>query len=127
MRLGLLAAEIKLLAATFLSGAAEALTEKQQTVFGPVSSPTLNDSPFEVAQKVLLVYAQRIYETMRRITHYERQSTRTRVKFVARNYHFGLLWWSLFSNRRNWIAKTICEACVANLNRRNSVRRVKYN
>ena len=33
-------ADIKLFAATFLSGAASALTEKQQTVFGSVSSPT---------------------------------------------------------------------------------------
>ena len=33
-------ADIKLFAATFLSGAAGALTEKQQTVFGPVNSPT---------------------------------------------------------------------------------------
>ena len=32
-------AEIKLFAATFLSGAAGALTEKQQTVFGPINSP----------------------------------------------------------------------------------------
>jgi len=64
--------EIKLFAATFLSGAAEALTEKQQTVFGPVSSPTLNNAPFEGAQKVLSIYAQRIYEAIQRDGFYVR-------------------------------------------------------
>src|SRR5207244_6164771 len=64
--------EIKLFAATFLSGAAEALTEKQQTVFGPVSSPTLNNAPFEGAQKVLSVYAQRILEAIQRDGFYVR-------------------------------------------------------
>ena len=38
-------ADIKLFAATFLSGAASALTEKQQTIFGPINSPTLNNAP----------------------------------------------------------------------------------
>ncbi|MCI0745434.1 MAG: TrbI/VirB10 family protein [Verrucomicrobia subdivision 3 bacterium] len=65
-------AEIKLFAATFLSGAAEALTEKQQTIFGPISSPTLNNAPFEGAQKVLSVYAQRIYEAIQRDGFYVR-------------------------------------------------------
>ena len=64
--------EIKLFAATFLSGAAEALTEKQQTVFGPLSSPTLNNAPFEGAQKVLSVYAQRILEAIQRDGFYVR-------------------------------------------------------
>ncbi|MCI0541961.1 MAG: hypothetical protein L0Z50_42740 [Verrucomicrobiales bacterium] len=65
-------ADIKLFAATFLSGAAEALTEKQQTVFGPISSPTLNNAPFEGAQKVLSVYAQRIYEAIQKDGFYVR-------------------------------------------------------
>ena len=65
-------AEIKLFAATFLSGAAEALTEKQQTVFGPVNSPSLNNAPFEGAQKVLSVYAQRIFDTIQRDGFYVR-------------------------------------------------------
>ncbi|MCG3148919.1 MAG: hypothetical protein PCFJNLEI_02371 [Verrucomicrobiae bacterium] len=65
-------AEIKLFAATFLSGAAGALTEKQQTIFGPVSSPSLNNAPFEGAQKVLSVYAQRIYEAIQRDGFYVR-------------------------------------------------------
>src|SRR5207249_3193843 len=65
-------AEIKLFAATFLSGAADALTEKQQTVFGPISTPTLNNAPFEGAQKVLSVYAQRILEAIQRDGFYVR-------------------------------------------------------
>jgi hypothetical protein len=65
-------AEIKLFAATFLSGAADALTEKQQTVFGPISSPSLNNAPFEGAQKVLSEYAQRIYDAVQRDGFYVR-------------------------------------------------------
>lgn len=65
-------AEIKLFAATFLSGAAGALTEKQQTVFGPINSPSLANAPFEGAQKVLSVYAQRIYEAIQRDGFYVR-------------------------------------------------------
>jgi hypothetical protein len=40
-------AEIKLFAATFLSGAADALTQKQQTLFGSTASPSLNNAPLE--------------------------------------------------------------------------------
>lgn len=65
-------ADIKLFAATFLSGAAEALTEKQQTVFGPISSPSLANAPFEGAQKVLSIYAQRIYEAIQKDGFYVR-------------------------------------------------------
>ena len=65
-------ADIKLFAATFLSGAAEALTEKQQTVFGPISSPSLANAPFEGAQKVLSVYADRIYEAIKKDGFYVR-------------------------------------------------------
>ena len=65
-------AEIKLFAATFLSGAAGALTETQQTIFGPISSPSLNNAPFEGAQKVLSVYAQQIYEAIQRDGFYVR-------------------------------------------------------
>jgi hypothetical protein len=68
-------ADIKLFAATFLSGAAEALTEKQQTVFGPISAPTLNNAPFEGAQKVLSAYAQRIYEAIQKDGFYVRVSS----------------------------------------------------
>ena len=65
-------AEIKLFAASFLSGAAGALTEKQQTIFGPITSPTLNNAPFEGAQKVLSVYAQQIYEAIQKDGFYVR-------------------------------------------------------
>ncbi|MCI0535220.1 MAG: TrbI/VirB10 family protein, partial [Verrucomicrobiales bacterium] len=65
-------ADIKLFAATFLSGAAGALTEKQQTVFGPINSPTLANAPFEGAQKVLSVYAQRIYDAIQKDGFYVR-------------------------------------------------------
>ena len=65
-------AEIKLFAATFLSGAANALTEKQQTVFGPVNSPTLNNAPFAGAQAVLQTYAQRIYDAIQKDGFYIR-------------------------------------------------------
>jgi len=65
-------ADIKLFAATFLAGAAEALTEKQQTIFGPINSPSLNNAPFEGAQKVLSVYAQHIYDTIQKDGFYVR-------------------------------------------------------
>jgi hypothetical protein len=65
-------ADIKLFAATFLSGAASALTEKQQTIFGPVNSPTLNNAPFAGAQVVLQTYAQQIYDSIQKDGFYVR-------------------------------------------------------
>ncbi len=65
-------ADIKLFAATFLSGAANALTEKEQTVFGTVDSRSLNNAPFQGAQKVLSVYAQRIYDAIQKDGFYVR-------------------------------------------------------
>jgi hypothetical protein len=65
-------ADIKLFAATFLSGAASALTEKQQTIFGPVNSPTLNNAPFAGAQAVLQTYAQQIYASIQKDGFYVR-------------------------------------------------------
>jgi hypothetical protein len=65
-------ADIKLFAATFLSGAASALTEQQQTVFGPVNSPTLNNAPFQGAQAVLQTYAQQIYDSIQKNGFYVR-------------------------------------------------------
>ena len=65
-------ADIKLFAATFLSGAAGALTEKQQTVFGPVNSPTLNNAPFAGAQAVLQTYAQQILDSIQKDGFYVR-------------------------------------------------------
>jgi len=65
-------ADIKLFAATFLSGAAGALTEKQQTVFGPINSPTLNNAPFAGAQAVLQTYAQQILDSIQKDGFYVR-------------------------------------------------------
>jgi len=65
-------ADIKLFAATFLSGAASALTEKQQTVFGSVNSPTLNNAPFAGAQAVLQTYAQQILDSIQKNGFYIR-------------------------------------------------------
>jgi hypothetical protein len=65
-------ADIKLFAATFLSGAAGALTEKQQTVFGPINSPTLNNAPFAGAQAVLQTYAQQIFDSIQKNGFYIR-------------------------------------------------------
>jgi hypothetical protein len=65
-------AEIKLFAATFLSGAAKALTEKEHTVFGTLETPTLNNAPFKGAEAVLSVYAQRIYDSIKRDGFYVR-------------------------------------------------------
>lgn len=65
-------AEVKLFAATFLSGAASALTEKEQTIFGSIDSRSLNNAPFKGADKVLSVYAQRILDSIQRDGFYVR-------------------------------------------------------
>jgi len=65
-------ADIKLFAATFLSGAASALTEKQQTIFGPIDSPTLNNAPFAGAQSVLQTYSQQIFDSIQKNGFYVR-------------------------------------------------------
>ena len=65
-------ADIKLFAATFLSGAAGALTEKQETLFGPINSPSLNNAPFVGAQAVLQTYAQQILDSIQKNGFYVR-------------------------------------------------------
>jgi hypothetical protein len=65
-------AEIKLFAATFLSGVASSLTEKEQTIFGSLDSRSLNNAPFKGAEKVLSVYAQRIYDAIQKDGFYVR-------------------------------------------------------
>lgn len=65
-------AEIKLFAATFLSGAASALTEREQTIFGSQALPSLQNAPLQGAQDVLNVYAQQILETIQRDGFYVR-------------------------------------------------------
>ena len=65
-------ADIKLFAATFLSGAANALTEKQQTIFGPIITPSLNNAPFQGAQAVLETYSRQIYDSIQKNGFYVR-------------------------------------------------------
>lgn len=65
-------AEIKLFAATFLSGAADALTEKEQTIFGAINSRSLNNAPLVGAQDVLKLYAQQIADAIQRDGFYVR-------------------------------------------------------
>jgi hypothetical protein len=65
-------AEVKLFAATFISGAAAALTEKQETLFGPINSPSLNNAPLQGAQDVLKAYAQQISDSIQRDGFYVR-------------------------------------------------------
>jgi hypothetical protein len=65
-------AEIKLFAATFLSGAAGALTEQQTTLLGPIASPTLQNAPLQGAQGVLAAYAKQIFDSIQRDGFYVR-------------------------------------------------------
>lgn len=65
-------AEIRLFTAAFLSGAAKGLTEKEQTVFGTQTVPSLQNAPFVGAQQVLDTYARQIYETIQRDGFYVR-------------------------------------------------------
>ena len=65
-------AEIKLFAASFLSGAAGALTERDQTVFGPIASPLLQNAPLKGAQDVLAAYATQILDSIQRDGFYVR-------------------------------------------------------
>jgi hypothetical protein len=65
-------AEIKLFAATFLSGAASALTQQQQTLLGSMPAPTLGNAPFQGAQAVLQTYAQQIFDSIQKNGFYVR-------------------------------------------------------
>lgn len=65
-------AEIKLFAATFLSGAASGLTEKEQTIFGSQTVPSLQNAPLVGAQQVLNTYAKQILDTIQRDGFYVR-------------------------------------------------------
>jgi hypothetical protein len=65
-------AEIKLFAATFLSGTASGLTEKEQTIFGSQTAPSLQNAPLVGAQQVLNTYAKQILETIQRDGFYVR-------------------------------------------------------
>ena len=65
-------AEIKLFAASFLSGAASAFTEQQSTVYGSQIVPTLQNAPLTGAQNVLQAYAKQIYDSIQRDGFYVR-------------------------------------------------------
>lgn len=65
-------AEIKLFAATFLSGAAASLTEKETTLLGSIDRRSLNNAPLKGAEEVLSVYAQRIQDSIQRDGFYVR-------------------------------------------------------
>jgi hypothetical protein len=65
-------AEIKLFAATFLSGAAGAFTQTQPTVYGNEITPTLQNAPLTGAQSVLQAYSQQIYDSIQRDGYYVR-------------------------------------------------------
>jgi len=64
--------ELKLFASTFLSGAASALTEQEQTILGTQAAPSLNNAPLEGAQQVLGRYAQQLFNTIERDGFYVR-------------------------------------------------------
>lgn len=65
-------AEIKLFAASFLSGAASAFTENQQTIYGSQVLPTAKNAGLEGAQTVIQAYAQQIYDSIQRDGFYVR-------------------------------------------------------
>ncbi|HTS18517.1 MAG TPA: TrbI/VirB10 family protein [Verrucomicrobiae bacterium] len=65
-------AEIKLFAATFLSGAASALSQTRQTVLGTELLPSLQNAPLQGAENVLATYAQQILDTIQRDGFYVR-------------------------------------------------------
>ena len=59
-------------AATLLSGAAEAFTEKQATAFGSSAVPSLTNAPLQGAQSVLDRYANQIQQSIERDGFYVR-------------------------------------------------------
>ena len=65
-------AELKLFAATFLSGAASAFTQTQPTIYGNQITPTLQNAPLTGAQSVIEAYAKQIYDSIQRDGFYVR-------------------------------------------------------
>lgn len=65
-------AEVKLFAATLLSGATQALTDRELTLFGPLESRSLDNAPLRGAEDVLGVYAERIRQSIERDGFYIR-------------------------------------------------------
>jgi hypothetical protein len=65
-------AEVRLFAATFLSGAASGLNDRENTVFGNQLAGTLKNAQIAGMQQVLNGYAKQIYETIQREGFYVR-------------------------------------------------------
>ena len=65
-------AEIKLFAATLLSGAASSLKKTESTIFGTKSVPNLANAPLAGAEDVLGLYAKQILDTIQRDGFYVR-------------------------------------------------------
>jgi hypothetical protein len=65
-------AEVRLFAATFLSGAASGLSDRENTVFGNQLAGTLKNAQIAGMQQVLNGYAKQIYETIQREGFYVR-------------------------------------------------------
>ena len=65
-------AEIKMFAATLLSGAAEAFTEKRTSDFGSFAVPSLTNAPLQGAKSVLDRYANQIQQSIERDGFYVR-------------------------------------------------------
>lgn len=59
-------AEVRLFAATFLSGAASGLADRESTAFGSQLAGTLKNAQIAGMQQVLNGYAKQIYETIQR-------------------------------------------------------------
>jgi hypothetical protein len=65
-------AEIKLFAASFLSGAANLLAQREETFVGAVGTPSIGNAGLEGAQSVLGSYAQQIYQSIQQDGFYVR-------------------------------------------------------
>ena len=65
-------AEIKMFAASLLSGAAGAFTEKRASAFGSFAVPSLTNAPLQGAQSVLDRYANQIQQSIERDGFYVR-------------------------------------------------------
>ncbi|HEY3915438.1 MAG TPA: TrbI/VirB10 family protein [Verrucomicrobiae bacterium] len=65
-------AEIKLFAASFLSGAANLLAQRQQTFVGALGTASVGNAGLEGAQSVIGAYAQQIYQSIQQNGFYVR-------------------------------------------------------
>jgi hypothetical protein len=65
-------AELKLFAASFLSGAASGFTDNQQTIYGSQALPTAKNAGLQGAQAVIQAYAQQIHDSIQRDGFYVR-------------------------------------------------------